>query len=72
MVDRQAQTKATKSTKWAEGVSATARVLPTLYPVFVHGVRCTNVKTADQKRAIRLIQEQNVVLHLRLKVKKVS
>ena len=36
--DRKAQAQATQAPQWVGGVSKSARILPSLFPVFVHGV----------------------------------
>jgi hypothetical protein len=49
-------------TKWLKGVAPSTRVVPDLYPVLVHGVKISRFNTADQKEAIKLLQEQNTKL----------
>jgi hypothetical protein len=61
-----------RRTKWLQGVAPSARIVPDLYPVLVHGVKVSRINTADQKRAVELLQEQNTKLHGNLRIARVS
>ena len=49
-------------------MAPSARIIPDLYPVLVHGVRISRVKTTNQKEAIKSLKEQNSKLYPRLKI----
>jgi hypothetical protein len=55
-----------------EQVAPSAHIVPDLYPVLVHGVRISNIKTTDQKAAARHIELQNATLHPGLCVRRAS
>jgi hypothetical protein len=48
---------------WLEQVALSVKILSDLYPVLVHGVRISNVKTTDQAAAARDLEFQSVSLH---------
>jgi hypothetical protein len=58
--------------RWLQEVSPSARIIPDLYPVLVHGVRISRVKTTNQKDAIRSLEAQNGKLHTGLKIARVA
>ena len=58
--------------RWLNEISPSARIIPDLYPVFVHGVRISRVNTTNQKEAIRSLESQNSKLHTGLKIVRVA
>src|SRR4030088_5464 len=59
----------TKRSAWLKQGAPSAHIIPDLYPMLVHGVQISSVKTTDQKAAIQHIESQNAILHLGLYVK---
>jgi hypothetical protein len=57
---------------WLEQVSLSAKVLPDLYPVLVHGVRISKVDTTKQAEAARELESQNASLQPGLCIKRLS
>ena len=49
-------------------MAPSAKLVPDLYPVMVHGVRMSNINIADQRQTNRKLEEQNRTLHPDLKV----
>src|SRR5260370_2124173 len=60
--------KLVRSQQWLEQVSPSAKLVPDLFPVMVHGVRMSNINIADQRQTNRKLEEQNRTLHPNLKI----
>jgi hypothetical protein len=60
--------KLVRSQQWLEQVAPSAKLVPDLYPVMVHGVRMSNINIADQRQTNRKLEEQNHTLHPNLKI----
>ena len=58
--------------KWIEAVAPSARTILDLYPVFVHEVEVSRVKTTNQKQAIKSLENQNSKLHTGLRIQRVA
>lgn len=52
-----------KQKEWTKVVAKSAKILPTLYPVFIHGVRVKALDLADQRTTVQKLQDQNRTLH---------
>lgn len=70
--DREGKQALASRKRWLEEVSPSARIIPDLYPVMVHGVRISRVNTTNQKEAIRSLESQNSKLHTGLKIVRVA
>jgi hypothetical protein len=60
--------KLVRSQQWLEQVAPSAKLVPDLFPVMVHGVRMSNINIADQRQTNRKLEEQNRTLHPNLKI----
>ena len=60
--------KLVRSQQWLEQVAPSAKLIPDLFPVMVHGVRMSNINIADQRQTNRKLEEQNRTLHPDLKI----
>jgi hypothetical protein len=60
--------KLVRSQQWLAQVAPSAKLVPDLYPVMVHGVRMSNINITDQRQTNRKLEEQNQTLHPDLKV----
>ena len=60
--------KLVRSQQWLAQVAPSAKLVPDLYPVMVHGVRMSNINITDQRQTNRKLEEQNRTLHPDLKV----
>ena len=60
--------KLVRSQQWLERVAPSAKLVPDLFPVMVHGVRMSNINIADQRQTNRKLEEQNTTLHPNLKI----
>jgi hypothetical protein len=58
--------------QWLQEISPSARIILDLYPVFVHVVKISRVKTTNQKEAISSLEAQNSKLHTGLKIVQVA
>ena len=58
--------------RWLQEVAPSARIIPDLYPVLVHRVRISRVKTTNQKEAIKSLKARNGKLHTGLKIERVA
>jgi hypothetical protein len=70
--DRDGKQALASRKRWLEEVSPSARIIPDLYPVMVHGVRISRVNTTNQKEAIHLLESQNSKLHTGLRIVRVA
>ena len=70
--DREGKQTLANRRRWLQEVSPSARIIPDLYPVLVHGVRISRVNTTNQKEAIRSLESQNSKLHTGLKIARVA
>jgi len=70
--DKEGKQSLVKRKQWLQEVAPSARIIPDLYPVLVHGVRISRVKTTNQKEAIQSLEEQNRKLHTGLKIARVA
>jgi hypothetical protein len=57
---------------WLEQIAPSAKVLPDLYPVLVHGVRVSRVDPTKQAEAARDPESQNASLHPGLCIERLS
>jgi hypothetical protein len=55
--------KLVRSQQWLEQVAPSAKLIPDVFPVMVHGVRMSNINIADQRQTNRKLEEQNRTLH---------
>jgi hypothetical protein len=60
--------KLVQSQQWLEQVARSAKLIPDLFPVVVHGVRMSNINIADQRQTNRKLEEQNRTLHPNMKI----
>jgi hypothetical protein len=60
--------KLIRSQQWLEQVAPSAKLVPDLFPVMVHGVRINNINIVDQRQTNRKLEEQNRILHPNLKI----
>ena len=60
--------KLVRSQQWLVQVAPSAKLVPDLYPVMVHGVRMSNINITDQRQTNRKLEEQNRTLYPGLKV----
>ena len=70
--ERQGKEKLAARSAWLSSVAPSARVIPDLYPVRVHGVWVLNINTTDQKKATKLLEIQNSSLHPGLAIARAS
>ena len=61
-----------RNNSWLRAIAKTAEARKTVFPVFIHGVRVRGVNTADQKRAIKELCEENSLLHPHLEITRVA
>jgi hypothetical protein len=61
-----------RSKDWLRAIAPTAEILPTTFPVFVHGVRVKGANTNEQERTITAICEENARLHPGLEVTRIA
>jgi hypothetical protein len=57
---------------WLGHVAGSAKVLPDLFPVLVHGVRLNQVDTTKQAKAARDLEFQNASLHPGLRIERLA
>jgi hypothetical protein len=60
--------KLARSQKWLEQISPSAKLVPDLFPVMVHGVRMSSINIADQQQANKRLADQNRILHPNLRI----
>jgi hypothetical protein len=54
--------------RWLERVAPSARIVKDMYPVLVHSVKISNIKTTNQKEAIKSLEAQNGALRAGLRI----
>lgn len=72
MREREGKEALSRQSAWVTQVSASAKILPDLYPVLVHGVRLSKVDTTKQSAAARDLEYQNASLHPGLRIERVA
>jgi hypothetical protein len=70
--DREGRQVLADRRQWLQEIAPSARTIPDLYPVLVHGVKVSRVKTTNQKEAIQSLEAQNNKLHTGLKIVQVA
>lgn len=60
--------KLVRSQGWLDSIAPSAKLVPDLFPVMVHGVKMSNINIADQRQTNKRLADQNATLHPNLKI----